>query len=318
MDYNMDFSFIIPIYNSQSRLKQCVESVIQLEELCSYEFEIILVDDGSTDYSVELVDAFAVANKRFFSIHQKNKGVSAARNIGLKASRGKYVVFIDSDDTIITTKMLECMKNAVETESINLVIFGISFDYFNNDRLYRSDYLLPPYCGIQSADTCMRNINTLFDSNCLSSLCNKIISRQQMGENLLKEDMFLYEDLEFFLRILPNYSCVYFYQDVVYQYYQANHSDSRIKRVNDIEDIVIRIEDAFENLDCDKRYIVERLRTILYREKINSLSIWEIRKQYPHEFYKQLFFRPYHKTRHTIAEWLKQHIGDFRKWQKYQ
>lgn len=88
---------IIPVYNTELYLEECVQSVLQQ----TYDnLEIILINDGSKDKSGEICDNFQKADNRIIVIHQKNQGVSSARNKGLDISKGKYVVFVDSDDFV--------------------------------------------------------------------------------------------------------------------------------------------------------------------------------------------------------------------------
>lgn len=90
-------SFIIPVYNVEKYLNECVESILaQITNEC----EIILVDDGSTDGSALMCDIFSEQNENVRTLHKKNSGHSAARNTGLKMATGKYVSFVDSDDYI--------------------------------------------------------------------------------------------------------------------------------------------------------------------------------------------------------------------------
>ena len=88
-------SIIIPVFNAEEYLKQCVESV--LAQTCGY-YELILVDDGSEDGSGELCDQYASGDRRIRVLHQKNSGRTLARNAGLRAAQGEYVVFFDSDE----------------------------------------------------------------------------------------------------------------------------------------------------------------------------------------------------------------------------
>lgn len=92
-------SVIIPVYNVVAYLEQCVESV--LNQTCR-EIEIILVDDGSTDGSGMLCDVYALKDQRVKVIHQQNQGLSCARNAGIRAACGDYILFVDSDDYIET------------------------------------------------------------------------------------------------------------------------------------------------------------------------------------------------------------------------
>ena len=89
------FSVIIPVYNVGDYLRECVQSVLS-QDFASY--EIILVDDGSTDGSGLLCDEFAKTDFRVQAVHQENQGQSAARNHGLQIASGKYILFLDRDD----------------------------------------------------------------------------------------------------------------------------------------------------------------------------------------------------------------------------
>lgn len=93
----VEISIIVPIYNVESYLRRCIDSI--LKQTFS-DFELILVDDGSTDRSGGICDEYAEKDGRVHVIHQKNSGVSAARNRGLAESVGKYVMFCDADDYV--------------------------------------------------------------------------------------------------------------------------------------------------------------------------------------------------------------------------
>lgn len=92
-------SVIIPVYNAEKYLRRCVESVLGQ----SYgDLELVLVDDGSTDSSGAICDEYASCDVRVRVVHQENRGVSAARNAGLRVATGEYVVFVDSDDSVLS------------------------------------------------------------------------------------------------------------------------------------------------------------------------------------------------------------------------
>ena len=90
-------SIIVPVYNVEKYLRECLDSISQLKAVT---WEAILVDDGSTDTSGQICDEYAKQDSRFRVIHQKNTGVSAARNAGLDAAKGEWIWFVDSDDSI--------------------------------------------------------------------------------------------------------------------------------------------------------------------------------------------------------------------------
>lgn len=90
-------SIIVPVYNVEKYLRECLDSISQLKAVT---WEAILIDDGSTDTSGKICDEYAKPDSKFRVIHQKNAGVSAARNAGLDAAKGEWIWFVDSDDSI--------------------------------------------------------------------------------------------------------------------------------------------------------------------------------------------------------------------------
>ena len=118
----MLISVIIPVYNSEKFLNRCVDSVLKQ----SYkELDIILIDDGSTDASGEICDKVACIDKRFEVIHIPNSGVSHARNVGIDASCGEYITFIDADDRI-PNNYLENLYETIIESGVDLSICTIT------------------------------------------------------------------------------------------------------------------------------------------------------------------------------------------------
>lgn len=114
------YSVIIPVYNAEKYLEDCVQSV--LNQTSASGFEIILVNDGSRDSSPEICDRYAAKDPRIQVIHQVNQGVSVARNAGITAAKGQYVLFLDSDD-LWAEKLLACVDRFVPTQA-DIVEFG--------------------------------------------------------------------------------------------------------------------------------------------------------------------------------------------------
>ena len=113
-------SIIVPVYNVKEFLVECIESLIAQ----TYEnLEIIIVDDGSTDGSSELCDKLKYKDKRIVVIHQKNGGLSAARNSGLKIAEGEYVAFVDSDDSA-NPSFIKVLFRAAKTHNSDIVVCG--------------------------------------------------------------------------------------------------------------------------------------------------------------------------------------------------
>ncbi len=128
-------SIIIPIYNTEEYLSECLNSIINqtLKDI-----EIILVNDGSSDDSGKICDEYALKDKRIKVIHQKNLGVSYARNRGIEKAQGEYIYFVDSDDYLINNDFLENAYNtAIKKESdIVVVAWDVLFcEKFNVNNL---------------------------------------------------------------------------------------------------------------------------------------------------------------------------------------
>lgn len=104
-------SIIIPVYNIEKYIEKCLDSILDQ----TYEdFEVIIVDDGSTDSSGQICDSYARTDNRIKVIHIKNGGASKARNIGIEYSSGDWITFVDGDDYIESTMLAELHKELCE------------------------------------------------------------------------------------------------------------------------------------------------------------------------------------------------------------
>ena len=115
---NPAVSIIVPVYNAETALRRCIESI--LHQSCA-DFELLLVDDGSKDDSGAICDEYAAKDSRIRVFHKENGGVSAARNLALSAARGKYLQFLDSDDWVVPDATLLLLR-AAEEHGADLVI----------------------------------------------------------------------------------------------------------------------------------------------------------------------------------------------------
>ena len=123
----MFFSFIIPVYNTEEYVGICIKSLLE-QDISKDEYEIICVNDGSSDGSLEVLEQFSRNYTNVIVINQKNSGVCASRNKGLDAARGEYIWFIDSDDFIQKNILGTLMKLVKETQCERLVISHYFFE----------------------------------------------------------------------------------------------------------------------------------------------------------------------------------------------
>lgn len=167
-------SVIVPIYNAELYLNRCIESVLQQ----SYtNLEIILVNDGSTDRSGEICDSYLEIDKRIKVIHQKNGGPALARNTGLRAAKGEYIGFIDSDD-YIARDMYEILL-AYMYDDVDITCCGRVCIFSKNNRR--------EICYLSTTKKYTREealSEVLLIRKISSSVCTKLF-RRKLFENLL-------------------------------------------------------------------------------------------------------------------------------------
>lgn len=131
-------SYIIPLYNTEAYIVRCLRSIIA-QDLPEGGYEVIVVDDGSTDGGRELVEALAAEHPQVRLLSQTNAGVSAARNKALDAARGRFVQFVDSDDYLAEGMMQPLLQRAID-ESLDVLVFNYNcVDADGNDRPHDRD-----------------------------------------------------------------------------------------------------------------------------------------------------------------------------------
>ncbi len=194
---NCRLSVIIPVYNSEKYVAGCVESV--LRQNGSESFQIILVDDGSTDGSPEICDELQKSHSNVFAFHQKNAGVSAARNLGIEKAEGEWISFIDSDDYL-----LDGFYDALFSDKYPDLI--CSDFYFEGEKEFPliSDYIEEGCYGKEDFHKVLYPL--MAQDTVFFSACNKVFRTDIIRENNLRfipgkkygEDMvFVYEYVKY-------------------------------------------------------------------------------------------------------------------------
>ncbi|RYZ99532.1 MAG: glycosyltransferase [Sphingobacteriaceae bacterium] len=183
-------SIIVPVYNKEAYIDACVKSILQ--QTVS-DFELILVDDGSTDGSSQRCDAFAVTDKRVIVIHQENQGVSAARNAGIDAAKGDYIGFVDCDDEI-DADMYEVLIDTMLKHQADISICGIRKIFPDKTQLYYGTGAIYELNSAQAIDALFKKY---FARSVYDKLFKAEIARQIRFEGSINEDTF-YNFLTFF------------------------------------------------------------------------------------------------------------------------
>lgn len=211
-------SVIIPVYNTGTYLRRCVDSILpQLPD----ESEIIIVDDGSTDSSPAICDNIAASDRRITAIHTHNGGASHARNTGIEASRGRYTMMVDSDDTLEPDRIIPLI-NRMEAERLDLLTFGI-YDIIDGKRRL-SNVSGKPHSAVSGAEYALRHTIE-------HSPCTFIVLRKTIGDLRFQEGVIM-EDYSFCLELYERCRLIAHSPDGVYNYIIRQGSVSRSRGVD--------------------------------------------------------------------------------------
>lgn len=192
-------SVIIPVFNTEEYIGECLDSVLRQTQK---EFEIIVVDDGSTDGSLEVVKKYQKAHKNILVVRQENKKLGAARNLGMSVATGEYLFFLDSDDLIEETMLeelyLKASQNALDFATFDLKCFGgdeedyKKYMFYDRTKLGIEDRA---YNGVQFWNNFHKSQDPVI------SACSVYFRKNFIDNNELKfQENLFYEDNEFMVR----------------------------------------------------------------------------------------------------------------------
>lgn len=254
-------SIIIPVYNVEKYLARCVDSVL----MQNYEnMEIILIDDGSPDKSGDICDAYARQDNRIIVIHQKNKGLSGARNSGLDISTGKYITFIDSDDSIMPD-MFSTMINIMEQNNLD-ILFCNSVRVKNNDTyiLVQKDNKFK----IIEKDKIL--CETLANGG--GSVWGAIYSRKAIGNYRFPEGR-LFEDSAVKYKFIANAERIGEIENIYYKYYYNPESITQTSFSPKARwDYVLALREAFEYASKTKSPSINASKSIYLKSLLSCLT----------------------------------------------
>ena len=244
MESSNVFTIVIPVFNVIEYLSQCVQSVLSQE---FYNYEIILVDDGSTDGSGERCDELARHDNRIRVIHQENQGLSAARNTGLYAAGGKYVIFLDSDDYWKDKNVLNKISKRLFKTHQDVLCFnfektdGVTTQEVN----FQSIRSMP--VGIKGEDSFQ-----YMTEHDLWIACawNKAICRELFGDEKLRfREKITSEDIDWCMRLALLAESFDYIEDVIVCYRQRNTSISKSVTYQKVVTLLDNIEFCVDVLD---------------------------------------------------------------------
>lgn len=224
---------VVPIYNVEAYVRKCVDSILAQS---FSDFELILVDDGSTDGCGDICDSYAKKDGRIRVIHQKNTGLGGARNTGMKASAGEYILFVDSDDSI-GPKTLEVTCGKAAESDADMVIFGYQSEDENGQALQ---------VFLDSAPKNQPLSPTVHKEILLSSptACNKLCKKELFEKSgLLYPSKVWYEDIRTSTKLYFFAEKIVFIDDIFYHYFIRPGSIMQNKNIERNAEIIAAFQD---------------------------------------------------------------------------
>lgn len=213
-------SIIIPVYNSEKYLRNCLDSVVNQTYT---NIEIIIINDGSTDNSQYILEEYARVDVRIKLLHKKNSGVSDTRNIGIKLSKGKYILFIDSDDVVDKTYIQE-LVTPTWSKDYDLVLCNVNDVY--------DDHISKRIVKAAIEGDFYKEYNGLIKVTRIPSL--KLYKSQIIKKYNLKfrKDICFMEDQIFNFQYFEYVDRYYFVDKALYHYYHRNNMSLSQKITN--------------------------------------------------------------------------------------
>ena len=249
-------SIVIPIFNSERFIERCIESI-----LCQTytDYEILLVNDGSSDKSAEIIDRYANKYEFIRAFHNKNSGAGASREFGVSESRGTWIMFIDSDDTIPQ----DTLKLLIERDNGKFdIISGIYYNQHNNTY----------YKHIKHGElTNIQYISALLNGETIDGPCGKLIKRESFERYKIKTpcEIKQNEDMLMLINLAMNMQNVLMCNDITsYNYIYRGDSarsscmplESWIKLFNYIKATLSLVIDSYDVRKAFVKYRLERMK----------------------------------------------------------
>ena len=280
---SMKLSIIIPVYNVEQYIAKCLESCL-IRDIPTEDYEIVVVNDGSPDNSVAIVEGYIKNHSNVRLVNRENGGLSAARNTGLKAAKGDYVWFVDSDDWI-EENCLSTLLGRIEAENLDVLCMNLQL-CFDSGRI-------KPYVVIHPAEDMVYNGRDFICNVDMppAAWCS-IYRRQYLIENNFRFlEGVLHEDMEFTPRVYCMAERIQLYDHQVYNYYQREGSIMKsvrnVKRCRDLLTIcdhlydftVKHLEQGTPAYDCMMYKIAFTFSQSVYFHSTEAFPLSEYKKK---------------------------------------
>lgn len=250
---NTLLSIIVPVYNVEAYIKRCIDSILNQP---FHDFELILIDDGSTDNSGRICDEYACKDSRVIVTHKANGGQSSARNMGLDIAKGEYITFVDSDDYISD----DCYKSNISLLLNDKTIDILEFPIFTVEKGKAVEMLIPHYQAGLHIYT-KKDIFSFWsnDGTGVRGFIWNNIYKKKLWDSVRFKEGVIFEDCLIQSVILDKVSHVYLSDEGKYFYVQrvgsTLHSDFSMQKCRDDFNATISFLHQIVKYDVNQRVI---------------------------------------------------------------
>lgn len=288
----MRYSIIIPVYNVEIYLKQCVDSILNQKYK---DYEIILVDDGSTDNSGKLCDVFGRQFDSIKVVHKVNGGLSSARNVGAKMAKGDYIIFLDSDDYWVNDNCLLVINESIKRTNCDVLVWN-SCKYF--ERLKRFEKRITQTEKVKVVNP-KENILSQYEFRACAwdkAINKNIYEKEQYS---FREGT-LSEDVEWTFDLLKNIKHIALLDYQINVYRQRAGSITKTQREKKTVDMIAHIDILLKKANMIQEEILRRnCYSYIAEQYVNCIISGgrsKIIKKYKEFFRESLFVLEYGKT----------------------
>ncbi|MBP5246211.1 MAG: glycosyltransferase family 2 protein [Clostridia bacterium] len=278
---NEKVSVIVPVYKAETTVARCIEIIISQNDI---DLELVLVDDGSPDRSGAVCDEYAEKDPRIKVIHKANAGVSAARNAGIEASSGDWIMFCDADDEILPGTIAEMLKEGGDAD----IVLGGFEAYIINKRRNRVSIMrdLKRDCFSLEKAEFTDGFFKFYQTNNILSSCAKLFRADIIRKNNIRfnTDLVVLEDYDFVLSFLPFCRKICSSSATVYLWYIFQESGtpyyakrSRMDYADDVIAVHRKHQETLETMNVSDKGDVWSVWKDLYGNFGTALSaLWAI------------------------------------------
>jgi glycosyltransferase involved in cell wall biosynthesis len=219
-------SVIIPVYNVENYLSKCISSVVNQT---FKDIEIICINDGSTDSSLDILNTYAKNDNRMIIVHESNHGQGYCRNLALKMAQGQYIMFVDSDDFILDVRAIEFLYTEITLKELDVLIYSYEKYYEKKNIILNSSsnnkHLLSNKIYVSIADK-----KDIFSKKSIGVPWNKLYSNNFLQQNnILFNEEYLYEDVIFFYKSIILANKIGYLDKILYSYRKNGKSTMSVR-----------------------------------------------------------------------------------------